>query len=84
MFMLAPRKNTLHKVRMVMVAINTQCVCGGHNDRILVEYSQCQSRAFGKRIFCTESRLVSGGVYPCARSTTPNIECNEYKLGLSQ
>ena len=35
MFMLAPRKNALHKVRMVMVAINTQCVCGGHNDRIL-------------------------------------------------
>ena len=35
MFMLAPRKNTLHKVRMVMVAINTQGVCRGHNDRIL-------------------------------------------------
>ena len=35
MFMLAPRKNALHKVRMVMVAINTQCVCGGHNDGIL-------------------------------------------------
>ena len=35
MFMLAPRKNTLHKVRMVMVAINTQCVWGGHNDHIL-------------------------------------------------
>ena len=35
MFMLAPRKNTLHKVRMVMVAINTQCVWRGHNDRIL-------------------------------------------------
>ena len=35
MFMVAPRKNALHKVRMVMVAINTQCVCGGHNDPIL-------------------------------------------------
>ena len=35
MFMLAPRKSTLYKVRMVMVAINTQCVWGGHNDGIL-------------------------------------------------
>ena len=35
MFMLAPRKSTLYKVRMVMVAINTQCVCRGHNDGIL-------------------------------------------------
>ena len=35
MFMLVPRKNALHKVRMVTVAINTQCVWGGHNDPTL-------------------------------------------------